>query len=348
MEMPMHAIGTTRFLPVTDPESLVWFESPEPVVGPRDLLVKVEAIAVNPVDTKIRKSLGAGPLPEPRILGWDAAGTVVSVGSEVSGFQPGDEVFYAGEVMRPGCNAPLQAVDERLVARKPKSVGFAEAASWPLVAITAWELLFERMRVDVAGSDAGKPLLILNGAGGVGSVLIQLAKRAGLRVIATASRPESIAWCREMGADDVINHHLPLAPQLAEHDLSELPLIINLHLPDLYWKQTGELIAPFGTLGLVVEPAGLVSAGDPMKMKCATVAWEWMFARAKFKTADMHRQGEILAEIARLVDAGELKPILGNTLHPISPETLREAHAAMEAGVALGKWALEGWGGVES
>lgn len=340
----MNAIGTNRHLPVTDPDCLVWFEAPEPIVGPRDLLVKVEAIAVNPVDTKIRKSLGTDPLPEPRILGWDAAGVVVSVGSEVGGFQTGDEVFYAGEVMRPGCNAPLQAVDERLAARKPSTVSFSEAASWPLVAITAWELLFERMRVDPDGADAGKALLILNGAGGVGSVLIQLAKRAGLRVIATASRPESIAWCREMGADDVINHHQPLAPQLAPLGIAELPLIINLHLPDLYWKQTGELIAPFGTLGLIVEPSAPVNAGDPMKMKCATVVWEWMFARAKFKTADMHRQGEILAEITKLIDANQLKPILGNTLHPISPETLREAHAAMESGSALGKWTLEGWG----
>lgn len=340
----MNAIGTNRHLPVTDPDCLVWFETPVPVVGPRDLLVKVEAIAVNPVDTKIRKSLGTDPLPEPRILGWDAAGVVVSVGSEVAGFQPGDEVYYAGEVMRPGCNAPLQAVDERLVARKPSTLGFAEAASWPLVAITAWELLFERMRVDPDGADAGKALLILNGAGGVGSVLIQLAKRAGLRVIATASRPESIAWCREMRADDVINHHQPLAPQLAPLGIAELPLIINLHLPDLYWKQTGELIAPFGTLGLIVEPSAPVNAGDPMKMKCATVVWEWMFARARFKTADMHRQGEILADIAKLIDANHLKPILGHTLRPISPETLREAHAAMESGSALGKWALEGWG----
>lgn len=339
----MKAIGANRHLPVSEPDCLVWFKAPEPLVGPRDLLVKVEAVAMNPVDAKIRKSLGADLLTQPRILGWDAAGIVVEVGSEVTSFKPGDEVYYAGEVMRPGSNAPFQAVDERLVARKPSTLGFAEAASWPLVAITAWELLFERMRVDPNGVDAGKALLILNGAGGVGSVLIQLAKRAGLRVIATASRSESIAWCREMGADEVINHHLPLAPQLAELGLSELPLIINLHLPDLYWKQTGELIAPFGTLGLIVEPAGLVSAGDPLKMKCATVVWEWMFARSKFKTADMHRQGEILGEIARLVDAGELKPILGNTLHPISPETLREAHAAMESGTALGKWALEGW-----
>ncbi len=339
----MKAIGTNRHLPVSDPDCLVWFEAPEPVVGPRDLLVKVEAIAVNPVDTKIRKSLGTEPLPQPRILGWDAAGTVLEVGAEVTGFKPGDEVFYAGEVMRPGCNAPLQAVDERLVGHKPLTIGYSEAASWPLVAITAWELLFERMGVDVDGADAGKALLIINGAGGVGSVLIQLAKRAGLGVIATASRPESIAWCLEMGADEVLNHHQPLAPQLAKLGITEVPLIINLHLPDLYWKQTGELIAPFGTLGLIVEPSATVNAGDPMKMKCATVVWEWMFARAKFKTADMHRQGEILTEIAKCIDAGQLKPILGKTLGPISPDTLRDAHAAMESGTALGKWALEGW-----
>jgi len=339
----MKAIGAPRFLPAEDPASLVEFETAEPVPGPRDLVVKVVAVAINPVDTKIRKSLGAETLSEPRILGWDAAGTVVAVGSEVTGFREDDEVFYAGAVTRPGSNAMFQCVDERLVAHKPSTLGFVESASWPLVSLTAWELLFERMGIDSHGADAGKALLIINGAGGVGSVAIQLAKHAGLEVIATASRPETVEWCRELGADHVINHREPLAPQLSPLGFDEVPFIVNLHEPSAYWQQMGELLAPLGALGMIVEPLTPVNIGDPFKAKSIRIAWEFMFGRSKFQTHDFEKQGEILEEIACRIEAGQLKPILTRTLSPISPDTLREAHAAMEGGQAHGKWVIEGW-----
>lgn len=340
----MKAIGASQFLPTEDPNSLVSFEAPDPVPGPRDLLVKVAAVAVNPVDMKIRKSLGSEVLSTPRILGWDAAGTVVAVGAEVTGFRPDDEVFYAGSVLRPGCNAELECVDERIVAHKPSTLGFAESASWPLVSVTAWELIFERMGIDSHGADAGKAMLVINGAGGVGSVLIQLAKHAGLEVIATASRPETVEWCKSLGADHVINHREELAPQLSALGFTELPFIVNLHEPSAYWQQMGELIAPLGALGMIVEPLTPVNIGDPYKAKCARIAWEFMFARSKFETHDMERQGEILEEIACRIEAGQLKPIVTRTFDVISPENLREAHAAMESGKAHGKWVLEGWG----
>lgn len=337
----MKAIGAPRFLPVDHESCLVEFDAPMPLAGPRDLIVQVEAVGVNPVDTKVRRGLGEHELPSPKILGWDAAGVVVAAGAEVNGFQAGDRVFYAGDVTRPGSNAEFQAVDERIVAHLPATLGFAEAAAWPLVSITAWELLHERMGVDVHGGDAGKALLVINGAGGVGSVLIQLAKQAGLVVVATASRPETIAWCREMGADHVVDHRHPLEPQLAELEFSAFPFIANLYLPDPYWAQTAALLAPLGTLGLIVEPAGPLPVGDPYKFKCARIVWEFMFTRSKFQTPDMARQGEILEEIACRIDAGQLKPILTRTLRPMSSQTLREAHAAMEASTAHGKWVIE-------
>jgi len=343
MLVAMKAIGAPRFLPVDHESCLVEFEAPMPSAGPRDLVVQIEAVGVNPVDAKMRKSLGESPLASPKILGWDAAGVVVAVGAEVNAFQTGDRVFYAGDVTRPGSNAEFQAVDERLVAHLPATLGFAEAAAWPLVSITAWELLHERMGVDVHGGDAGKALLVINGAGGVGSVLIQLAKQAGLVVVATASRPETIAWCLEMGADHVVNHREPLEPQLAELEFSSFPFIANLHLPDPYWAQTAALLAPLGTLGLIVEPAGPLPVGDPYKAKGARIVWEFMFARSKFQTPDMARQGEILEEIACRIDAGQLKPVLTRTLRPITPANVREAHAAMESGRAHGKWVVEGW-----
>jgi NADPH2:quinone reductase len=337
----MKAIGASRFLPVDQGSCLVEFDAPMPSAGPRDLIVQIEAVGVNPVDAKVRRSLGDQPLASPKILGWDAAGVVVAVGAEVNGFQTGDRVFYAGDVTRPGSNAEFQAVDERLVAHLPATLGFAEAAAWPLVSITAWELLHERMGVDVHGGDAGKALLVINGAGGVGSVLIQLAKQAGLIVVATASRPETIAWCLERGADHVVNHREPLEPQLTELEFSSVPFIANLHLPDPYWAQTASLLAPMGTLGLIVEPEGPLPVGDPYKAKCARIVWEFMFARSKFQTSDMARQGEILEEIACRIDAGQLKPIVTKTLRPMTPATLREAHAAMEKGAAHGKWVVE-------
>jgi NADPH2:quinone reductase len=337
----MKAIGARCFLPVSDAECLVEYDAENPSPGPLDLLVRVCAAAVNPVDTKIRASLGAGPHLPPRILGWDAAGVVEEIGAEVRGFSPGDEVFYAGDLTRPGCNAEFQAVDHRLVARKPETWTFAEAAALPLVALTAWELLFERMGIDAHCKDAGKALLIINGAGGVGSALMPLARAAGLTVIATASREETVDWCLSLGAHHVINHRLPLRPQAEALGITSFPYIANLFNTEAYWDVTADLIAPFGALGLIVEPREKLHIGDPLKAKCIRIAWEFMAARARFKSPDMHLQGEYLAAIARRCDEGTFPKIHRRVFKGLHPANLIQAHAAMERGSAHGKWVIE-------
>ncbi len=338
----MKAVALTRYLPIDDPDSLVDVELDAPEPGPRDLRVRVEAVSVNPVDTKLR-----APKPQveaqPRVLGFDAAGVVEAIGAEVTGFAPGDEVFYAGDVTRPGSNAQFQLVDARLAARKPASLDFAQAAALPLTAITAWELLFERMPYSIDGGGAGKSLLVIAGAGGVGSIAIQLAKLAGFTVIATASRAETIAWCREMGADHVVDHREPLAPQLQALGFDSIDAAVNLADTDRYWDALGELLAPQGHVGLIVEPSGTLRIGDPYKAKCIGIHWEFMFARPRFRTADMGEQGRILARVAGLVDAGKLRGTLHDTLSPINAASLREAHRRLESGRTVGKLAIAGW-----
>lgn len=334
----MKAIGAPHFLPTSDPDCLIVFETPDPTPGPLDLLVEIKAVSVNPVDTKIRASLGSDPLPTPRILGWDAAGTVIATGPQVTTFSPGDDVFYSGDLTKPGCNAERQIVDSRLAALKPATFSFAESAAVPLVGLTAWELLFERMSVCPNGSRRDQTILVINGAGGVGSALIPLARMAGLQVIATASRPDTINWCLSRGAHHVISHRSPLRPQLEALGIHALPWIANLHQPELYWDQTADLLAPMGTLGLIVEPKSPVHIGDPLKAKCARIIWEFMAARARFQLPDMHLQGEILTRLATLCDNGTIPPLVTRDLGPLTPETLREAHHAMESGIAHGKW----------
>jgi zinc-binding alcohol dehydrogenase family protein len=233
----MRAIGARKFLPTSDPACLVEFEAQDPTPGPGDLIVRIHACAVNPVDTKVRKSLGETIQEAPRILGWDSAGTVIEIGSDVRDFKIGDEIFYSGDLTRPGCNAELQAVDARLVAHKPRNWSFEEAAALPLAGITAWELLFERMGVSPDGKDRGKAILIINGAGGVGSALIPLARDAGLTVIATASRPETIAWCQQLGAHHVINHREDMIAQSEALGFASYPFIANLHQPEIHWSE---------------------------------------------------------------------------------------------------------------
>ncbi|MBX3741509.1 MAG: zinc-binding alcohol dehydrogenase family protein [Akkermansiaceae bacterium] len=337
----MRAIGARQYLPASDPLSLVEFETAKPMPGPLDLLVKISAVGVNPVDTKVRKLIGDGPLDAPKILGWDAAGTVEAVGPLVTDFSPGDEVFYAGDVTRPGSNAEYQLVDQRIAAKKPATFSFAQAAALPLVSITAWELLFERMGVDPDGKDAGKALLIINGAGGVGSAMIPLAKRAGLIAHATASRPETHEWCLKLGADHILNHREPLRPQAEEAGVTEYPFIANLFDTDGYWQITADLLAPLGALGLIVENQHPIQIGNPFRLKSPRIVWEYMFSRPKFQTPDMKRQGEILATIAALADAGRFPDLANRIFGRITPEALREAHAAMESGTAVGKWVLE-------
>ena len=339
----MKAIGARQFLATDDPACLVEFEADVPVPGSNDLLVRVMAVAVNPVDTKVRKLLGATLQDPPRIIGFDAAGFVEAVGNEVKGFAVGDEVFYAGNVMCAGSNAELQTVDARLVAKKPQTWTFEDAAAVPLVALTAWELLFERMGIDPNGADQGKAILVINGAGGVGSALIALARSAGLRVVATASRPETVAWCKSLGAEQVINHREPLRHQAEAAGFSEFPYIANLYDTEQYWEVTADLLAPLGTLGLIVETVNPVHIGNPFRLKSPRIVWEYMMTRPRFQTTDMHRQGEILAEISRRCDAGDFPKITTRVFGAISAANLIEAHQAMENGSAHGKWVLAGW-----
>jgi NADPH2:quinone reductase len=337
----MKAIGARQFLPVSDPNCLVEFDAPMPEPRPLDVVVRVRAVSVNPVDTKIRASLGNQTLEIPRILGWDAAGTVEAVGTDVRNFSFGVEVFYAGDLTRPGCNAEYQAVDSRLIALKPNSWSFTEAAALPLVTLTAWELLLERMAIHDTEDDSNRPLLIINGAGGVGSAMIPIARMLGLTVVATASRPETKAWCESLGAHHVINHREPLRPQAEALGISSFPYIANLHNTEQYWETTTDLIAPLGALGLIVEPKEKLHIGDPLKAKCVRIAWEFMAARAKFQTPDMHRQGEILQDIADLCDQGLFPKIHTRTFTGLTTDNLRQAHTAMENGTAHGKWVIE-------
>jgi NADPH2:quinone reductase len=338
----MKAVALTRYLPIDDPQSLLDVELPTPVPGAHDLLVRVEAVSVNPVDTKVRS-----PKPQveaqPKVLGYDAAGVVEAAGASVDGFQPGDRVYYAGDVTRPGSNAQFQLVDARLAGHAPRSLDLAEAAALPLTAITAWELLFQRMPFDSEHGGEDKSLLVIGGAGGVGSIAIQLARRAGFTVIATASRNETTEWCRTMGALHVVNHRHALAPQLEALGFGQVDAVLNLADTDHYWDAIGQLLAPQGHVGLIVEPAGALRIGDPYKAKCIGIHWEFMFARARFNTPDMAEQGRILERVARLIDAGELRCTRTETLVPINAANLREAHRRLESGSTIGKLALAGW-----
>jgi NADPH2:quinone reductase len=338
----MKAVALTRYLPIDDPQSLLDVELPTPVPGAHDLLVRVEAVSVNPVDTKVRS-----PKPQvearPKVLGYDAAGVVEAVGASVEGFRPGDRVYYAGDVTRPGSNAQYQLVDARLVGHAPRSLDLAEAAALPLTAITAWELLFQRMPYDSEHGGEDKSLLVIGGAGGVGSIAIQLARRAGFTVIATASRNETTEWCRTMGALHVVDHRHALAPQLEALGFGQIDAVLNLADTDHYWDAIGQLLAPQGHVGLIVEPAGALRIGDPYKAKCIGIHWEFMFARARFNTPDMAEQGRILERVASLIDAGELRGTRTETLVPINAANLREAHRRLESGSTIGKLALAGW-----
>jgi NADPH:quinone reductase len=338
----MKAVALTRYLPIDDPQSLLDVELPTPAPGEHDLLVRVEAVSVNPVDTKVRS-----PKPQveaqPKVLGYDAAGTVEAIGASVSGFKPGDRVYYAGDVTRAGSNAEFQLVDARVVGHAPRSIDAAAAAALPLTALTAWELLFQRMPFDSEHGGEGKSLLIIGGAGGVGSIAIQLARRAGFTVVATASRTETVDWCRSMGAHHVINHRDSLAPQLQALGFAEVDAVMNLADTDRYWDTIGGLLAPQGHVGLIVEPTGALKIGDPYKAKAIGIHWEMMFARPRFKTADQAEQGRILDRVAALIDAGELRSTQTEMLTPINATNLREAHRRLESGTTIGKLVLAGW-----
>lgn len=340
----MKAIAVTRALPSTDPLSLIALEQPSPQLQhEHDICVQVQAVSVNPVDSKLRRSHPGADHP-PRILGFDAAGVVVAVADPGCGLSPGDRVYYAGDVTRPGSNAQYQVVDARLVSAMPTTLDFAQAAALPLVTLTAWELLFCRMPYQLDGSRSqGKTLLVIGAAGGVGSMAIQLGRHAGFRVIATASRPASSQWCRTMGAHAVIDHRQPLAAQLALLGIEQVDAIVNLADTSGYWDQMGELVAPQGHVGLVVEPTSALHIGDPWKAKSVGIHWEFMFTRSRFGTADLDEQRRILCRTASLIDAGELIVPLGQHLGTISAANLRHAHSLLESGRSVGKVVLSGW-----
>lgn len=336
----MKAVALTRYLPIEDPESFIDLDLPKPTPEGRDILVSVKAIAVNPVDTKVRAPK-VQVEQTPRVLGWDASGVVEAVGPEATLFKVGDEVYYAGDITRAGSNAEFQLVDERIVGRKPKSLGHAEAAALPLTAITAYEAFFDRLGIDRDGADKGQSILLIGGAGGVGSIGIQLAKRAGLTVIATASRPETIAWVKELGADHVVSHREPMVAQVRALGFQHLDHIAIFN--DMrHWEEAVELIRPQG--GIVsIDDTHLPMPMDGMKMKAASLHWEFMFARAMHQTPDMIEQHKLLNHVAAEIDAGHIRTTLAEVLKPINAENLRKAHGMIEAGTAKGKIVLEGF-----
>jgi zinc-binding alcohol dehydrogenase family protein len=337
----MKAIGYYSPLPISDDQALIELEVPEPTPGPRDLRVAVRAVSVNPVDVKLRLG-SAPPKGTARILGYDAAGVVESVGSEVRQFKPGDEVYYAGAIDRPGTNSELHLVDERIAGRKPTSLSFVEAAALPLTAITAWELLFDRLGVPYGIKTQFGAILIINGAGGVGSILTQLARRlTGLTVITTASRPESIAWSQEMGAHHVISHHHPLSDGLQEIGISHVHYVAGLTASDQHLRTIVDILTPQGALAIIDNPKTFDIA--PFKQKSLSVHWEFMFTRSLYGTPDMDAQHRLLNEVADLVDAGVLRTTANADVGPITAENLRRAHAIVESGKSIGKVVLAGF-----
>jgi NADPH2:quinone reductase len=334
----MRAVGYQDSLPIEAPAALVDIELAKPEPLGRDLLVEVHAISVNPVDTKVR--MRAKPeAGDWKVLGYDATGVVVTTGSDATLFKPGDAVFYAGDITRAGTNAEYHLVDERIVGRKPTSLDWGQAAALPLTAITAWEALFDRLDVKkhVPGSNA---ILIIGGAGGVASIAIQLARQlTGLTVIGTASRPETTAWVRDLGAHHVVDHAKPLAAQVEE--LGAPGFVFSTTQTDKHVAEIAKLIAPQGRFGLIDDPTTLDII--PFKRKAVSVHWELMFTRPMFQTADMAAQGVLLNEVARLVDSGVLRTTLGENFGPINATNLKRAHALIESGRARGKVVLEGF-----
>lgn len=332
----MKAIGFKKSLPIIESESFVEFEIDKPVPEGYDLLVKVSANSINPVDFKIRQNAAKDKeLDTPKIIGWDAVGIVEAVGGETSKFKVGDQVYYAGDITRSGSNTEYQLVDERIVGFKPKNLTIAESAAIPLTGLTAWESIFDRIKANPK-TDKGKTILILAGAGGVGSMAIQIAKKiAGLTVIATASRPESIEWCREMGADYVVNHH-NLKVELDQIGYSQVDYILDFVDLNGYWETIAEIIKPQGHI------VSITGSSDPLnlnllKNKSVTFSWELMYTRSMYNTNDIERQHYILNQISELLDSGILKSTLTTTLEGFTVDNLKEAHRMQESGKTIGK-----------
>lgn len=337
----MRAVAYKTPQPISAETSLIDVELPVPEAKGRDLLVEIKAISVNPVDVKIR----AGVVPEAgalRVLGWDAAGIVKAVGPDAKLFKPGDEVFYSGTLNRQGSNAEFQLVDERIVGPKPKSLDFAAAAALPLTSVTAYETLFDRLKVQEPVAGAANAIVIIGGAGGVGSITIQLARVLGdLTVIATASRPETKAWVKEFGAHHVIDHSQPLAPQIAALGLGAPAFIFSTTNTTDHVAAVIEAIAPQGRFALIDDPKMLDAV--PFKRKSISIHWELMFTRSLFDTADVEAQHRILDRVSRLVDDGKIRTTLTETVGTINAANLKKAHAMIESGKTKGKLVLAGF-----
>ena len=341
----MKAIGFTQALPITDVVSLQDIELPQPVATGRDLLVKVKAIAVNPVDWKIRQRMP----PEDgnhKVLGWDAVGEVVAVGEAVSSFKPGDTVFYAGDLNRQGSNAEYQLVDERIVGLKPKSLSNAEAAALPLTTITAWEMLFDHLSIQQQSPDAIEKtddvILVVGAAGGVGSIFIQLVKKlTGATVIATASRESSQAWVKKLGADYIVDHSKPLQPQVEALGIGQVTHVASLNGTGDYFEAYTELLVPFGKIALIDDPGAIDIS--KIKLKSLSFHWEFMFARSMFNAKDMDEQSKLLNRVSDLIDQGYIQTTVGKNLGTINADNLKAAHEELESGRSIGKIVLEGF-----
>ncbi|MBZ9729026.1 zinc-binding alcohol dehydrogenase family protein [Salegentibacter sp. JZCK2] len=332
----MKAVGIKKSLPITDKDSFVEFNTEEPTPGDSDLLVRIKAVSVNPVDFKVRQNAAKDKeLEKPKILGWDAAGIVEQVGNKVTKFKQGDEVFYAGEIDRPGCNAEFQLVTENIAGHKPKNISFEEAAALPLTSLTAWECIFERLKIK-ENSGENQDILIIGGAGGVGSIGIQLLKKlTKFNVIATASRNETEEWCRNMGADVIVNHK-NLEEEMRSKGYEQVDYILNFSDTDMHWNAMAELIKPQGDICSIVETKNPVDL-NKLKNKSVAFHWELMFTRAKFQTPDMHKQHEILERISKLLEEETIESTLNKTFTGLSAQTFKEVHELQETGKSIGK-----------
>ena len=330
----MKAIGFRKSLPITEPDSFIEFETDISQPTGKDILVKINAIGINPVDYKIRQNSAKEMLGTPKIIGWDAAGIVEAIGSNVKLFKKGDSVYYAGDITRSGCNSEYQLVDERIVGLKPNTLSDPQAAAMPLTTLTAWEMLFDRIRINEKDKD--KSVLIIGGAGGVGSIAIQLAKQvAGLKVIATASRPETVNWCKEQGADVVVNHK-NLVEEVRNSGFRSVDFILELVDVNQYWDAMCELIKPQGHIASITGSSTPVAL-NKLKSKSASFSWELMYTRSTFQTDDMIDQHHILNKASTLFDNGTLTSTLNNTLHGFTVVNLKEAHRLLESSKAIGK-----------
>ena len=337
----MRAVAYQKSLPITDANSLLDIELPKPEPKGRDLLVEIKAISVNPVDTKVRMR-AEPPAGEYKVLGWDAAGVVVAAGPEAMLFKAGDEVWYAGAINRSGTNAEFHLVDERIVGPKPKSLDFAAAAALPLTSITAYEMLFDRLDVKRPVAGAANAILIIGGAGGVGSIAIQLARKlTDLTIIATASRPETQEWVKKLGAHHVVDHRKPLADQVKALGLGEPAFVFSTTNTEEHLADIVALIAPQGRFGLIDDPKTL--NGLVFKSKSVSLHWELMFTRPMFNTADIEAQHRLLGEVAKMVDAGAIASTVNENFGTISAANLKKAHALIESGTAKGKVVLAGF-----